>query len=260
MEYENLITKKKEGLGWIVLNRPDKLNALNMATVKELYSAFLSFQEDPEVKVVIFTGSGEKAFIAGADIEELSRLGYADGRDYVLEGQELTKLMENFKKPVIAAVNGFALGGGTEMALACHVRIASENAKLGQPEVKLGLIPGFGGTQRLPRLVGKGIAMELILSGRIIDSGEALRIGLLNRVVPQAELHDTCVKLAREMIANGPIAVQHGISAINQGLDKCLSEGLLFEAELFGMACATEDATEGTKAFLEKRKADFQGK
>ena len=146
------------------------------------------------------------------------------------------------------------------MALACHVRIASENAKLGQPEVKLGLIPGFGGTQRLPRLVGKGIAMELILSGRIIDSREALRIGLLNRVVPQAELHDTCVKLAREMIANGPIAVQHGISAINQGLDKRLEEGLLFEAELFGMACATADAKEGTKAFLEKRKADFQGK
>ncbi len=260
MGYENLLIKKEEGLGWIILNRPDKLNALNMATIRELYSAFLSLQEDAEVKAVIFTGSGEKAFIAGADIKELSRLGYADGRDYGLEGQELTKLIENFKKPVIAAVNGFALGGGTEMALACHVRVASENAKLGQPEVKLGLIPGFGGTQRLPRLVGKGVAMELILSGRIIDAGEALRIGLVNRVVPQAELHDTCVELAREMTVNSPLAVQNGISAINQGLDKRLEEGLLFEAEIFGQALASEDGKEGTKAFLEKRKADFKGK
>lgn len=260
MEYKNLLTKKEKGIGWIIVNRPDKLNALNASTVKELHGAFLSFKEDSEVKAVILSGSGEKAFVAGADIGELARLDLETGKTYVLEGQELTKLIESFNKPVIAAINGYALGGGTELALACHVRIASGNAKMGQPEVKLGLIPGFGGTQRLSRLVGKGKAMELVLSGKVIDAQEALQAGLVNQVVPLGDLFPTCEALAREIIANGPLAVKYSIEAINKGLDRTLEEGLLLEAELFGKACATEDSKEGTKAFLEKRKADFQGR
>jgi enoyl-CoA hydratase len=242
VDYTNLQVNKEPPLGSIIINRPDKLNALSAETIKDLYSAFLSFREDAEVRVVILSGSGEKAFAAGADISELARLDQAEGRDYALEGQELTKLIENYRKPVIAAINGFALGGGTELALSCHIRIASENAKMGQPEVKLGLIPGFGGTQRLARLVGKGKAMELILSGKMIDAQQALSIGLVNHVVPLGELMETSEAVAKE------------------GLDKSLSEGLLLEADLFGNACSTEDGKEGTQAFLEKRRANFEGK
>lgn len=260
MEYKNVLTKKDDGLGWIIINRPDRLNALNAETVKELQQAFLSFEGDSEVKAVILTGSGEKAFVAGADIDELSRLDISTGEKYVLEGQKLTILIENFKKPVIAAVNGYALGGGTELALSCHIRIASEKAKMGQPEVKLGLIPGFGGTQRLARLVGKGKALELILSGKMIDAQEALTIGLLNRVVPHEELSSTCEAIAREIVDNSPIALGYSIQAINEGLDQTLEEGLHLEAKLFGKTCATEDSKEGTQAFLEKRKANFRGK
>jgi len=260
MAYRNLITKKDEGLGWIIINRPEKLNALNAETVRELYDAFQSFERDSEVKAVILTGSGEKAFVAGADIDELNRLDMSTGKQYVLEGQKLTRLIENFKKPVIAAINGYALGGGTEMALSCHIRLASEKAKMGQPEVKLGLIPGFGGTQRLARLVGKGKAMELILSGKIIDAQEALAIGLVNKVVSTEELSSVCESLAREIMANAPLAIEYSIEAINKGLDRTLEEGLLLEAELFGKVCATEDSKEGTQAFLEKRMANFQGK
>jgi len=260
MEYENLMTKKGEDIGWIVINRPDKLNALNEKTIKELHSAFLSFKDDLEVKAVILTGSGENAFVAGADISELAQLDFSTGKEYVLQGQKLTKLIENFNKPVIAAVNGYALGGGTEMALACHIRIASDNAKMGQPEVKLGLIPGFGGTQRLARLVGKGKAMEFVLSGKIIDAQEAFQIGLVNKIVPLTELLSTCEALAKEIMANAPLALEYGIEAINKGLDLTLEQGLQLEAELFGKACSTKDSKEGTKAFLEKRKADFQGK
>jgi enoyl-CoA hydratase len=260
MDYKNVRLKKEAPVGWIIINRPDKLNALNAETVRELYSSFLSMREDPEIRAVIVTGSGEKAFVAGADIDELAGLDQANGKDYVLEGQELTKLIENYPKPVIAAINGFALGGGTEIALACHVRIAAENAKMGQPEVKLGLIPGFGGTQRLARLVGKGKAMELILSGRMIDAPQALAIGLVNRVVPSGDLKAVCEALAREMMDNAPLALEYAIKAINEGLDRPLSEGLLLEAELFGNACSTEDSKEGTKAFLEKRKPNFKGK
>jgi enoyl-CoA hydratase len=260
VDYMNVQVRKEAPLCWIVINRPDKLNALNAETIKELYSVFLSFRDVAEFNSVILTGSGDKAFVAGADINELASLDQTSGKDYVLEGQELTKLIENYRKPVIAAINGFALGGGTELALACHVRIASENAKMGQPEVKLGLIPGFGGTQRLARLVGKGKAMELILSGRMIDAQEALEVGLVNKVVPQSDLLSTCEALAREMIANAPLALEYSIRAINEGLDKSLPEGLLLEAEFFGNACASEDSDEGTKAFLEKRKANFQGK
>lgn len=260
MSFENLLTEIKDGMGWITINRPDKLNALNIKTVTEMQAAFLEFKDNPEVKAVILTGSGEKAFIAGADIGELSRLDEKKGREYVLNGQELTKMMENFPKPVIAALNGFALGGGTEMALACHVRIASEKAKLGQPEVKLGLIPGFGGTQRLPRLVGKGKAMELILTGKMISAQEALDIGLVNSVVPAEELLPTCEALAGAMIANGPLALQYGIEAINQGYDIPMPDALKLEADLFGKCCATADSKEGTQAFLEKRKPNFKGK
>ena len=248
-----------DGIGWITINRPDKLNALNIQTVTEMQAAFLEFKDASDVKAVILTGSGEKAFIAGADIGELSRLNEGDGREYVRNGQELTKLMENFSKPVIAAVNGFALGGGTEMALACHVRIASENAKMGQPEVKLGLIPGFGGTQRLSRLVGKGKAMELILTGKIISASEALEMGLVNSVVPSSELLGTCEAMVREMLGNGPLALQYAIEAINQGFDIPMPAALELEAELFGKCCATSDSKEGTKAFLEKRKPQFEG-
>jgi enoyl-CoA hydratase len=256
----NVKLRKEIPLGWIVVDRPDKLNALNAETIRELYAAFLTLRDDPEIKCMILMGAGDKAFVAGADIGELASLDHATGKDYVLEGQELTKLIENFRKPVIAAINGFALGGGTELALACHLRIASENAKMGQPEVKLGLIPGFGGTQRLARLVGKGKAMELILTGKIIDAQEALSIGLVNKVVPQSDLISACEDFAGEMIVNAPLALEYSIRAINEGLDKGLPEGLLLEAELFGSACDSEDSKEGTKAFLEKRKADFQGK
>jgi len=260
VEYKNLLVKREALLAWVLINRPDKLNALNAETIKELYAAFLALREDENVRCVILTGSGEKAFVAGADIGELAGLGQADGKDYVLEGQELTKLIETFPKPVIAAVNGFALGGGTELAMACHVRIASENAKMGQPEVKLGLIPGFGGTQRLPRLVGKGRALELILSGKIIGAQEALDIGLVDKIVPPGGLEQACRALAEDMAGNAPLALAYAIRAVNEGLDKPLAEGLLLEAELFGNACSTEDSKEGTRAFLEKRKALFQGK
>lgn len=260
VDFMNVQIRREVPLGWINIHRPDKLNALNAQTIKELYSAFLSMRDDSEIRVVILTGSGEKAFVAGADIAELSGLDQASGKDYVLEGQELTKLIENYRKPVIAAINGYALGGGTELALACHMRIASDNARMGQPEVKLGLIPGFGGTQRLARLVGKGKAMELVLSGKMIDAQEALAIGLVNRVVSQDDLEPTCKALALEMASNAPLALEFSIRAMNEGLDLSLSEGLLLEAELFGNACSTEDSKEGTKAFLNKEKANFQGK
>ncbi|MBD3413983.1 MAG: enoyl-CoA hydratase [Candidatus Aminicenantes bacterium] len=259
-QYKNLKTEKDNNIGVIFINRPDKLNALNRETVKELNKAFSSFQGDDEVKAVVLTGSGEKAFVAGADIKELSGLDLSSGKEYVLEGQQLMNLIEDFKKPVIGAINGFALGGGTELALACHIRIASENAKMGQPEVKLGLIPGFGGTQRLPRLVGKGIAMEMILSGKTIDAQEAYRIGLVNEVISQDQLLPHCKALAQKMASNGPKAVENCIQSINKGMEKPLGDGLLLEAELFGKTCATEDSKEGTKAFLEKRKPEFRGK
>jgi enoyl-CoA hydratase len=259
VSYENILTNENNGIGTITVNRPDKLNALNTHTVEELHSAFLAFRDNPDVKAVILTGSGDKAFIAGADIGELANLNEESGKVYVLKGQEMTIQIENFPKPVIAAVNGFALGGGTEVALACHIRIASDNAKMGQPEVKLGLIPGFGGTQRLARLVGKGQAMELILSGKMISAQYALQIGLVNHVVAQNDLLITCQSLANEMIVNGPLALKYAIQAINQGLDNTLDKGLLLEADLFGKACLTKDSKEGTLAFLEKRRADFKG-
>jgi enoyl-CoA hydratase len=260
MTYKNLLTKKGDGIGWITINRPDKLNAMNVETIEELKTAFREFEGDAEVRAVILTGSGDKAFVAGADISEFMNLDAGKGSHYSRQGQALTKSMENFPKPVIAAINGYALGGGTEIALACHIRVASENAKLGQPEVKLGIIPGYGGTQRLARLVGKGKALEMILTGRTIDAREAADIGLVNKVVPATELLPAAEALAKEAIKNGPLAVAYAIEAINRGLDRTLDQGLELEAEIFGRTCATEDSKEGAKAFLEKRKPDFRGR
>jgi enoyl-CoA hydratase len=260
MNYKNLLTRKGDGIGWIMINRPEKLNAMNIETIEELRAVFKEYGDDPEVRAVIFTGAGEKAFIAGADISEFIHLDAEKGREYARRGQELTLAIENFPKPVIAAINGYALGGGTEFALACHIRLASENAKLGQPEVKLGIIPGYGGTQRLARLVGKGQAMEMILSGRIVEAGEAREIGLVNKVVPAAKLLEAAETLAKEIIKNAPLALAYSIEAINRGLDRTLAEGLELEAEIFGRSCATEDFREGAKAFIEKRKADFRGR
>ncbi len=260
MNYENILLEKKTSIAYVTVNRPKVLNALNMATMEELRSAFTEIKDDREIRVVIMTGSGEKAFVAGADIGELSKHDAVSAKEYTHRGQSVLDLIENLGKPVIACINGFALGGGCEIALACTMRLASENAKLGQPEVKLGIIPGYGGTQRLPRLVGKGIAMQLLLAGEMIGAQEALRIGLVNEVVAAAELIPRAEAIAQKVIANAPLAVQYAMEAVNKGMEMTLAEGLYLEAVLFGVACATEDKKEGTTAFLEKRPAQFKGR
>ena len=260
MEFQNLKFEKKDQIANVTINRPDKLNALNMATMEELRAAFTAIRDDASVRVAIVTGAGEKAFIAGADISELAKNDPVQAKAYTHKGQSVLDLMENCGKPVIACINGYALGGGCEIAMACTLRLASENAKLGQPEVKLGIIPGYGGTQRLPRLVGRGLAMQLVLTGEQITAQEAYRIGLVNEVVPQGELIARAEAIARKIIANAPLAVQYAMEAVNHGLDMTLAEGLYLEATLFGVCCATEDKREGTTAFLEKRPAQFKGK
>ncbi len=242
------------------MNRPKVLNALNMATMEELRIAFTAIKNDPEVRVAILTGAGEKSFIAGADINELQKHDAVAGKEYTHKGQAVLDLIENLGKPVIACVNGFALGGGCEVAMACTMRLASENAKLGQPEVKLGIIPGYGGTQRLARLVGKGLAMQILLTADMIPAAEAHRIGLVNEVVPLGELIPRAEAIAHKIIANAPLAVQFAMEAVNKGTEMTLQEGLYLEATLFGVCCATQDKTEGTTAFLEKRPAQFKGK
>src|SRR5512140_2863115 len=258
--FENLTYEKKNSIAYVTINRPKVLNALNMATMEELRKVFHAIKDDAEVRAVIFTGSGEKAFIAGADINELSKHNAVEGKAYTHKGQSVLNLIENLGKPVIACINGFALGGGCEIAMACTLRLASDNAKLGQPEVKLGIIPGYGGTQRLPRLVGKGLAMQMVLAGEMISAQEAHRIGLVNEVLPAAELIPRAEAIAAKIIANAPLAVQYAMEAVNRGMEMTLAEGLYLEATLFGVCCATEDKTEGTKAFLEKRPAQFKGK
>jgi enoyl-CoA hydratase len=260
MGYENILYEVKEQIARITFNRPNVLNALNRKTVEELGDALNSARQDNSVRVVILTGAGEKAFVAGADINELSVRTPVDGTDFSLFGQEIIHRLETLGKPSIAAINGFALGGGCELAFACTMRIASKNAKLGQPEVKLGILPGYGGSQRLPRLCGKGAAHELILTGEMIPADEALRIGLVNRVVELAELLPTAEAIAKKIIANAPLAVKYAMEAIEHGMEMPQEEGLFLEATLFGLCCATEDMREGTRAFLEKRPAKFQGK
>jgi len=259
-QFENALYDVKDHIAYITVNRPKVLNALNAATMEDLRRAFTLAKGDSDVRVVILTGAGEKAFVAGADIAELGKQAPVQAKEYTHRGQAVLDLMENLGKPVIACVNGFALGGGCELALACTMRIASENAKLGQPEVKLGVIPGYGGTQRLPRLVGKGQAMQLVLTGEMISAQEALRIGLVNEVVAAAELIPRAEAIAKKIIANAPLAVQYAMEAVNHGMEMPLKEGLYLEATLFGVVCATDDKNEGTTAFLEKRAANFKGK
>jgi len=260
MTFSNILFEKKNRIAYVTVNRPKVLNALNMATMDELRAAFHEIKNDAEIRVVILTGAGEKAFIAGADIAELAQHDAVHGKEYTHRGQNVLNLIENLGKPVIACINGFALGGGCEIAMACTMRLASENAKLGQPEVKLGIIPGYGGTQRLPRLVGKGIAMQLVLSGEMINAQEAHRIGLVNEVVAPAELIPRAEAIAQKIIANAPLAVQYAMEAVNKGMEMTLPEGLYLEATLFGVSCATEDKKEGTSAFLEKRQPQVKGK
>jgi enoyl-CoA hydratase len=260
MAYENILFEKKEGIAYITFNRPKVLNALNRKTVEELRDALLDAREDSTVRVLILTGAGEKSFVAGADIGELAQRTPVDGKDFSLFGQSVFHLLETLGKPSICAINGFALGGGCELALCCTIRLASKNAKLGQPEVKLGIIPGYGGSQRLARLCGKGVAHELCLTGEMITAEEALRIGLVNHIYEPAELLPAAEALAKKIIANAPLAVRYTMEAIERGVEMPQEEGLFLEATLFGLACATQDMREGTKAFLEKRKADFKGK
>jgi len=258
--FENILLEKKNAIAYITVNRPKVLNALNMATMDELRAAFTDIKSDAAIRVAILTGAGEKAFIAGADISELAKHDPVSGKEYTHRGQAVLDLIENLGKPAIACVNGFALGGGCEIAMACTIRLASENAKLSQPEVKLGIIPGYGGTQRLSRLVGKGLAMQMVLTGEMITAQEAHRIGLVNEVTSAAELIPRAEAIAAKIIANAPLAVQYAMEAVNKGLEMTLSEGLYLEAVLFSVACATEDKKEGTTAFLEKRAAQFKGK
>jgi enoyl-CoA hydratase len=257
---ENLLYEKRNGVAFVTVNRPAVRNALNSQTIRDLKSAFEMAKNDEDVRVAILTGSGDKAFVAGADINELATQTPINGTEYGLAGQAVFNYLERLGKPVIAAVNGYALGGGCELAMACSFRIASENAMFGQPEVKLGIIPGYGGSQRLPRLVGKGMAMQILLTGDMITAAEALRIGLVNQVVPQAELMPAAEAIARKIMVNGPMAVRLCLEAVNQGMDMTLHEGQFLEATLFGLICATEDMKEGTRAFLEKRAANFKGK
>lgn len=260
MNFETLLLTVADGVATLTVNRPDKLNALNDQVVGELREAARRIAADPAIRGVILTGAGPKAFIAGADIGDLAKQGVLQGRERSLIGQAMLRTFETMGKPVLAAVNGYALGGGCELAMACHVRIASENARFGQPEVKLGITPGYGGTQRLPRIVGKGNALQLLLTGEQIDAREALRIGLVTRVVPADALMAEADKLMRAILANAPIALKLTLEAVDRGLEMTLEEGLALEADAFGLVAASEDMKEGLNAFLQKRPPRFEGK
>ncbi|RAJ17985.1 enoyl-CoA hydratase/isomerase family protein [Olleya aquimaris] len=260
MNYENILTATQNGITTITINRPSKLNALNKATIEELHEAFDTANKDENTKVIIVTGSGEKAFVAGADISEFANFSVENGGKLAAKGQELLfDFVENLSTPVIAAVNGFALGGGLELAMACHFRVASDNAKMGLPEVSLGVIPGYGGTQRLPQLVGKGRAMELVMTAGMIDAQTALNYGLVNHVVSQEELLPLAEKIAGKIMRNSSVAISKAIKAVNANYKDGI-DGFKVEIEQFGACFGTEDFKEGTTAFLEKRKADFPGK
>jgi enoyl-CoA hydratase len=260
VDLANVLYEVKDGIALVTVNRPDKLNALNRRTLEDLAEAFAAASSDASVGAVILTGAGEKAFVAGADIGEIAGLDSQSGREFALYGQGVFRAIETFPKPVIAAVNGFALGGGCELAMACHVRIAAENASFGQPEVNLGVIPGYGGTQRLARLVGRGLALELLLTGDRIAAPRAAELGLVNAVVPSADLQARATETARKMLTKAPLALRHCLEAVNTGLDMPLEEGCYLEATLFGLCCASEDMKEGTDAFLQKRKPAFKGR
>jgi len=260
MAYENLIFEKKEHVGTVTFNRPKLLNALNRRTVDELDLVLTEAQDDVNLRALILTGAGDKAFVAGADLNELAQMTPSTGRESALHGQRVFRKLETLGKPSIAAINGFALGGGCELALACSIRLASRTAKLGQPEVKLGIMPGYGGTQRLARLCGKGVAHELCLSGEMISAEEAQRIGLVNHVYEPGELMPAAEALAKKFASSAPVAVRLAMEAIERGLEMPQEQGMVLEASLFALCCATSDMREGTRAFLEKRAAAFQGK
>lgn len=257
---ENLLLDRSEGIAVLTVNRPKVLNALNTQTLDELRRTVLALKHDADVRCVILTGAGEKAFVAGADINELAVQTPVSGRDHALRGQHVFDLIEQMGKPVIAAINGYALGGGCELAMACTLRIAADTARLGQPEINLGIVPGYAGTQRLTRLVGRGRALEILLTGDPLTAEAALRFGLVNRVVPAAELMSEARKLASVLASKAPVAVRYIIDAVNKGLQMAFGEAQVYEATLFGLVASTDDMREGTKAFLEKRKAEFKGK
>lgn len=259
MAYENLLVERAGAVLTVTINRPDKLNALNTQTVIELDQAMEAARTDADVRVVILTGSGEKSFVAGADINELAVQSPVSGREHARSGQAVFDRIERLGKPVVAAINGFALGGGCELAMACTLRIAADHAKLGQPEINLGLIPGYAGSQRLPRLVGRGRALELLLSGAPIPAEEAWRIGLVNRVVPGAQLMSETRAVADQLAAKAPIAVRYILDAVAGGLEMSFADAQTYEATLFGLIATTEDMREGTRAFLDKRKPTFRG-
>lgn len=261
MSYSHIVFEVGEdGVATVTVNRPDKLNALSGAVILELREAFEHIASAADLRAAIVTGAGEKAFVAGADISELEMLSPAEARDFAVRGQRVFRLLETSGKPSVAAVNGYALGGGLELAMACTVRFASENARFGQPEVKLGIVPGYGGTQRLPRLVGRGRALEMLLSGEPVTAAEAHRIGLVNAVAPQAELLAYSRAWLAKVLANGPLALALAMETVDAGLEAGLEEGLRLEAAAFGLSAATEDRREGTRAFLEKRRPVFAGK
>jgi enoyl-CoA hydratase len=260
MSFECIKVKKSDGTAIVAINRPDKLNALNINTIKELIEAFTAIRDDEEVKVAILTGEGGKSFAAGADIPELSGQGLVGGKVFSERGHRLCNLIENLGKPVIAAVNGFALGGGCEIAMACTLRIASDKAKMGQPEINLGTIPGYGGTVRLARLVPRGVAMELMLTGRVIKADEAMTLGLVNKIVPHDDLMDEVMKFADVLMSKPPFAMKAIMEAVNHGTEMAFEEGCRLEQDLFAITCGTEDFKEGMNAFLEKREAEFKGK
>jgi enoyl-CoA hydratase/carnithine racemase len=257
---ENVSYEKKGAIAYITVNRPKVLNALNAQTIRELRTAFEEARQDEAVRGVILTGAGGKSFVAGADIAELAKVTAVEAAEMTSNGQAVTSLIETLGKPVIAAVNGFALGGGCELAMACSIRLATESAKFGQPEVKLGVIPGYGGTQRLPRLVGRGRALQLILTGQMIDAQEAYRLGLVNEIVPGDGLIARAEAILHQIFGNAPLAVKFALKAVDRGLETSQAEGLVIESSLFALGAATEDKREGTSAFLEKRAPKFAGR
>jgi enoyl-CoA hydratase len=260
MAFENIRYEERPPIAVVTVDRPKVLNALNFLSMKELEQVFLEIQQNSAIRAVLLTGAGEKAFVAGADIGELATLSPLEGEQVASRGQRILNLIENCGKPVIACINGFALGGGCELALACTLRIASSNARLGQPEVKIGIIPGYGGTQRLPRLIGKGAALKLILTGEAIPAAEALRLGLVDEVVAPDQLLPRAEQIAQTIAGMAPLAIRDAIRAVNSGYDLPLSSGLALEASLFGLACSTSDKMEGARAFLEKRAPNWTGK